>query len=64
MTCQRPLGAATMLTRRNQRVSEPCNKRDLDEGWGYQNRITDLEKFHRWFYQDSCSGSPIKILLP
>ena len=51
----------TCLARHNQRVSQPWNKRDLDEGWGYQNRITDLEKFHRWFYQDSCSVSPIRI---
>jgi hypothetical protein len=33
----------------------------LDEGWGYQNRITDLDQFHRWFYEDSCSGVPIQM---
>lgn len=49
------------LARHNQRALQPWNQRDLDEGWGYQNRITEAEQFHRWFYQDSCSGTPIHI---
>lgn len=49
------------LARHRQRVSVPWNQRDLDEGWAYQNRITDAEQFERWFYQDSCSDTPIHI---
>jgi hypothetical protein len=51
----------TCLARHQQRVSQPWNKRDWDEGWGYQNRITDPAEFHHWFYQDSCSGLPINL---
>jgi hypothetical protein len=51
----------TCLARHHQRTSWTWNKRDLDEGWGYQNRITEGESFLRWFYQDSCSGTPINI---
>lgn len=47
--------------RHRQRVSRPWNQRDWDEGWGYQNRITEPEAFDRWFYNDSCSGVPIVI---
>ena len=49
------------LARHRQRISRPWNQRDLDEGWGYQNRITDPEQFDRWFYQDSCSGTPVIV---
>jgi hypothetical protein len=49
------------LARHHQRISRPWNRRNLDEGWGYQNRITDPEEFDRWFYHDSCSGAPIVI---
>ena len=47
--------------RHRQRVSGPWNQRDLDENWGYQNRITEAEPFERWFYEDSCSDTPIQI---
>jgi hypothetical protein len=30
------------------------NQRDLDEGWGTHNRITEDAEFERWFYEDSC----------
>jgi hypothetical protein len=49
------------LARHQQRVSRPWNQRDLEERWGYQNRITEAEQFERWFYEDSCSGTPIQI---
>jgi hypothetical protein len=49
------------LARHVQRVSRSWNQRDLNEGWGYQNRVTEAEQFSRWFYQDSCSGTPIAI---
>jgi hypothetical protein len=49
------------LARHRQRVSRPWNRRDWDEGWGYQNRITEGADFERWFYNDSCSGTPISI---
>jgi len=49
------------LARHQQRTARPWNKRDWDEGWGYQNRITEPGEFERWFYNDSCSGEPITI---
>jgi Glycosyl transferase family 2 len=52
---------ATCLHRHRQRVSRPWNQRDLDEGWGYQNRIVEDAQFEGWFYNDSCSGVPITI---
>jgi hypothetical protein len=42
-------------------ASRPWNRRDLDEGWGYQNRIIDPDSFERWFYNDSCSAVPIQV---
>jgi hypothetical protein len=33
------------FARHQQRTALPWNQRDLDEGWGYQNRITDPEAF-------------------
>jgi hypothetical protein len=47
------------LQRHQQRMSRPWNKRDVDEAWGYQNRITEAARFERWFYEDSCAGVPI-----
>jgi hypothetical protein len=49
------------LARHRQRITRPWNKRDWDEGWGYQNRITEPEQFERWFYGDSCSELPISV---
>ena len=51
----------TCLARHHQRTSWMWNKRDLDEGWGYQNRITEAEPFLHWFYKESCSGTPINV---
>jgi len=51
----------TCLARHHQRTSWMWNKRDLDEGWGYQNRITEAEPFLHWFYKESCSGMPINV---
>lgn len=51
----------TCLARHRQRTSWTWNKRDLDLGWGYQNRITESESFFHWFYEDSCSDTPIDI---
>lgn len=44
-----------------QRSSQAWNQRDVDERWGYQNRITETAQFRHWFYNDSCSGMPIAI---
>lgn len=49
------------LARHHQRSSRPWNQRDVEEGWAYQNRITDPQHFDHWFYEDSCSGTPIKL---
>jgi hypothetical protein len=49
------------LARHAQRTALPWNRRDMDEGWGYQNRITEAERFEWWFYNDSCSGVPIVV---
>ena len=51
----------TCLARHHQRTSWMWNKRDLDEGWGYQNRITEAGPFLHWFYKESCSGTPINV---
>src|SRR5437762_5827910 len=51
----------TCLARHHQRTSWMWNKRDLDEGWGYQNRITEAEPFLHWFYKESCSGTPMSV---
>lgn len=48
-------------SRHLQRVSISWNQRDVDEGWGYQNRITEPGQFHHWFYNDSCGSHPITI---
>lgn len=50
------------FARHQQRAARPWNKRDVQEGWGYQNRITDPEQFARWFYEDSCwAGFPLRV---
>ena len=49
------------LSRHHQRISLSWNQRDVDENWGYQNRITEAEAFHHWFYHDSCGNVPIHI---
>jgi hypothetical protein len=49
------------LYRHKQRSELLWNQRDIDEGWGYQNRIVDIDKFDHWFYNDSCGSVPIKI---
>lgn len=49
------------FARHQQRVSRPWNPRDWNEGWGYQNRIIDPQQFAQWFYQDSCSSTPMVI---
>ncbi|MCB0977109.1 MAG: glycosyltransferase family 2 protein [Acidimicrobiales bacterium] len=42
------------------RSSVPWSGRDLESNSGYQNRITDDEKFEYWFYNDSCTMNPIE----
>jgi hypothetical protein len=32
----------------------PWNERDLEEGWGIHNRVTEDAEFERWFYEDSA----------
>jgi hypothetical protein len=49
------------LLRHQQRMSHAWNQRDVDEHWGYQNRIVDPEAFHSWFYHDSCGPEPVRI---
>ena len=49
------------LARHQQRTALPWNQRDLDEGWGYQNWITDPEAFAWWFYNDSSSGISVDV---
>lgn len=47
--------------RHNQRNSVPWNQRDVNENWGYQNRIIEEQDFRRWFYEDSCGSGPIHV---
>lgn len=42
------------------RSSVPWSGRDLESKSGYQNRITEDEKFEFWFYNDSCTHLPIE----
>jgi hypothetical protein len=51
---------ALCLERHRARASMPWNRRDLEEGWGYQNRIVQSDAFQRWFYHDTCAGVPLK----
>lgn len=47
--------------RHRQRMARPWNQRDVDENWGYQNRIVEDEAFATWFYTDSCAGVPVEV---
>lgn len=49
------------LARHKERIARPWNQRDVDENWGYQNRITEEVQFQQWFYGDSCSGTAIEV---
>jgi hypothetical protein len=49
------------LARHQERGRFPYAQMDLDQGWNYQNRITEPTAFSSWFYHDSCcSGVPIQ----
>ncbi|MGH3827328.1 MAG: RICIN domain-containing protein [Pseudonocardiaceae bacterium] len=47
------------LARHENRTRFPLAQVDQDQGWGYQNRITDLAEFSAWFYHDS--GGPLPL---
>jgi hypothetical protein len=49
------------LNRNSLRVARPWNARDLNEGWGYQSRITDDAALEAWFYNDTCGGVPLVV---
>ena len=42
------------LERHRVRSRKPWAERDADKRWAIHNRITDEDKFRRWFYEDSC----------
>jgi hypothetical protein len=48
------------LARHRARASVSWNERDINEGWGYQNRIVEADAFERWFYGDSSGGVPVE----
>lgn len=50
----------TCLDRHKNRAAFPRAEKDLAQGWGYQNRVTDPAGFREWFYQDSCGGGAIQ----
>jgi len=39
-------------------ASRKWNKENLESGGGFQNRITDLNEFKNWFYNDFYDGLP------
>lgn len=43
----------TCLARHRQRAHFPLAQIDRDQGWGYQNRITDPTEFSSWFFHDN-----------
>jgi Ricin-type beta-trefoil lectin domain-like len=47
------------LTRLQERLRFPLARIDRDQGWGYQNQITDPVEFSSWFFHDSCGPMPI-----
>lgn len=47
------------LVRHHTRTRFPLAQIDQDNGWGYQNSITDPTEFFSWFYHDS--GGPIAL---
>ena len=50
------------LDRHRQRVARPWVPEQVADGWGYQDRITDLEAFRTWFFTDSSwPGTSIAI---
>jgi hypothetical protein len=44
------------LARHRLRHGMAWSDRDLAKGRAYQNRITELEAFDTWFYEDSCNS--------
>jgi hypothetical protein len=48
------------LSRHRERSHFSRAQVDLDERWGYQNRLTDPHEFLDWFYHDSCTSFPIQ----
>ncbi|WP_181384013.1 RICIN domain-containing protein [Streptomyces sp. NWU339] len=48
------------LKRHRRRKSHQRAQDDLDQGRGYQNRITSPDQFHRWFYNDQVNGKPFQ----
>ena len=47
------------LARHHDRTRFPSAQLDRDQGWGYQNRITDPTEFPSWFFHDS--GGPVAL---
>jgi hypothetical protein len=47
------------LARHHDRIRFPLARIDRDQGWSYQNQITDPATFSSWFFHDSCGPSPI-----
>ncbi|MFE9749861.1 RICIN domain-containing protein [Saccharothrix saharensis] len=48
------------LTRHRVRTDRKQRQRDVERGWGYQNRITDENRYARWFYQEGIKGGSIE----
>ena len=49
------------LERHRARTAEPWPAHQVEQGWGYQNRIVDPEAFESWFYEDTCfSDLPLR----
>ena len=42
------------LDRHRVRSQKPWADRDTKRSWAIHNRITEVEAFERWFYEDSC----------
>jgi hypothetical protein len=47
------------LARHQDRIRFPLAQIDHDQGWGYQNRITDPTELSSWFFHDSGGPAPL-----
>lgn len=48
------------LERHSYRTNLAWSEKDVEIKCGYQNRISEDERFAEWFYNDSCTHLPIK----
>jgi hypothetical protein len=48
------------LTRHRIRTKRRQRQSDIEQGWGYQIRITNANRYAQWFYQEGIKGGSIE----